>query len=111
MKSKNKRAADSGDDNQLPESLRYPAKEDIYNKGKKEEAINPDDGSVVSSRNENADDMNEKDFSDDESGSDLDVPGSELDDENEKIGEEDEENNYYSLGGDNHDDLEKSKDA
>ena len=28
---------------------------------------------------------------------------------NEEIGEEDEENNYYSLGGDNHDDLEESK--
>ena len=37
----------------------------------------------------------------------LDVPGAELDDEDELIGEEDEENNYYSLGGDNHDDLEE----
>ena len=34
----------------------------------------------------------------------LDVPGSELDDAQEQIGNEDEENNYYSLGGDNHDD-------
>lgn len=40
---------------------------------------------------------------------DLDVPGSELDDENESIGEEDEENNYYSLGGDNHEDIEEDK--
>ncbi len=31
------------------------------------------------------------------SGSDLDVPGSEDDDANEEIGEEDEENNSYSL--------------
>jgi len=31
------------------------------------------------------------------SGSDLDVPGSEEDDANEEIGEEDEENNSYSL--------------
>ena len=38
---------------------------------------------------------------------DLDVPGSELDDANEDVGEEDEENNYYSLGGDNHDSLEE----
>jgi hypothetical protein len=43
-------------------------------------------------------------------GSDLDVPGSELDDEDEKIGEEDEENNYYSLGGDDHDDLDERED-
>ena len=40
---------------------------------------------------------------------DLDVPGSEDDDANEEIGEEDEENNYYSLGGDAHDDLEEDK--
>lgn len=42
-------------------------------------------------------------------GDDLDIPGSELDDDNEAIGEEDEENNYYSLGGDNHEDLEEDK--
>jgi hypothetical protein len=39
---------------------------------------------------------------DDVAGEDLDVPGSEADDQNEEIGEEDEENNYYSLGGDAH---------
>ncbi len=42
-------------------------------------------------------------------GSDLDVPGSGLDDAQEKIGSEDEENKYYSIGGDNHNDLEESK--
>lgn len=41
---------------------------------------------------------------------DLDVPGAELDNEDELIGEEDEENNYYSIGGDNHNDLEESED-
>jgi hypothetical protein len=40
-------------------------------------------------------------------GADLDVPGSETDDGNEAIGEEDEENNYYSLGGDNKENLEE----
>jgi len=40
-------------------------------------------------------------------GEDLDVPGADEDDPNEDIGEEDEENNYYSLGGDNHDNLEE----
>lgn len=39
----------------------------------------------------------------------LDVPGDDMDDENELIGEEDEENNYYSIGGDNHEDLEEDK--
>jgi hypothetical protein len=40
----------------------------------------------------------------------LDVPGAELDDADEIIGEEDEENEYYSLGGDAHNDLEEDKD-
>jgi len=39
----------------------------------------------------------------------LDVPGSELDDKEEQIGEEDEENNYYSLGGDNHEAQEEDQ--
>ncbi len=39
----------------------------------------------------------------------LDVPGGELDDEAEETGNEDEENNYYSLGGDNHSDLDEDK--
>lgn len=43
-------------------------------------------------------------------GGDLDIPGAELDDELEAIGSEDEENNYYSLGGDNHIDLEEQND-
>ena len=47
--------------------------------------------------------------SDEGPGEDLDVPGAELDDADEAIGEEDEENNYYSLGGDDHDDLEEDK--
>jgi len=39
--------------------------------------------------------------------SDLDIPGSDLDDESEDIGSEDEENNYYSLGGDDKENLEE----
>lgn len=42
-------------------------------------------------------------------GKDLDIPGSELDDNKEEIGAEDEENNSYSLGGDNHEDLEEPR--
>ena len=44
-------------------------------------------------------------------GDDLDIPGAELDNQNEEIGEEDEENNYYSLGGDRHENLEENKDS
>lgn len=42
-------------------------------------------------------------------GNELDVPGSELDDADENIGEEDEENNYYSLGGDDKENLEEDR--
>ena len=51
--------------------------------------------------------MNEKDFDESMSGDDLEVPGSELDDQQERVGSEDEEHNYYSLGGDKHNDLEE----
>jgi hypothetical protein len=40
---------------------------------------------------------------------DMDIPGSELDDLSESLGSEDEENNYYSLGGDNHESLEENR--
>lgn len=75
----------------------YPSKEDIYNKGKREDDINPDDNSKI--KEEKPGEENDKKLT----GEDLDVPGSELDDREEEIGEEDEENNYYSLGGDKHD--------
>lgn len=39
----------------------------------------------------------------------LDVPGAGLDDADELIGEEDEENNYYSIGGDDHNDLDEEE--
>ena len=96
-------------DNDIPADLLYSPKDDIYNKGKREENIDPDDKSIISSIPEKDGKGNEKDFNEDKSGDDLDIPGAELDDLDEAIGEEDEENNYYSLGGDNHDDLEESK--
>jgi hypothetical protein len=42
-------------------------------------------------------------------GKDLDVPGAQLDDREEQTGDEDEENNFYSLGGENHEDLEEDR--
>jgi hypothetical protein len=87
----------------------YPPSEDIYNRGKKEMKINPNDLSKNKVPNEKPGSRNEKDFDEDMSGDDLDVPGSELDDQQESVGSEDEENNYYSLGGDNHNDLEEDK--
>ena len=90
--------------------LLYPPSEDIYNQLQKEADIDPADISKnkIPVETDTTGVFNEKDFNQDKSGSDLDVPGSELDDEREKIGNEDEENNYYSLGGDNHNDLEEN---
>jgi hypothetical protein len=91
----------------LPGYPLYPPSEDIYNQSKEETAINPSDLSKSKAPNEKAGSLNEKGFKGHMSGDDLDVPGSELDDQQESVGSEDEENNYYSLGGDNHNDLEE----
>ena len=72
----------------LPGYPTYPADEDLYAQSKEEIEIDPE---VISNFKEN------------DSADNLDVPGSELDDNQEEIGSEDEENNYYSLGGDDHD--------
>jgi hypothetical protein len=87
----------------------YPASEDIYSKFQEERDINPEDISQTKETNYRSRKKNKADSSEDLSGSDLDVPGAELDDNQESIGSEDEENNYYSLGGDNHNDLEEDK--
>ena len=103
--------ADKKGEIDLPGYPLYPAGEDIFSKSKEEGNINPEDISRTkeSSENDRPGKNNEQDFSDDVSGGDLDVPGSELDDAQEKNGNEDEENNYYSLGGDGHTDLDEDK--
>jgi hypothetical protein len=87
----------------------YPDADDIYNRGKIESEVNPNDLSKIKTANEEEGSLNEKDFNDDMSSDDLDIPGSELDDQQECVGSEDEENNYYSLGGDNHTNLDEDK--
>jgi hypothetical protein len=87
----------------------YPESEDIYNQFHKESDINPEDISKMKDnlKIQPIEKRNEKDFKDDKTGGDLDIPGAELDDDQEAIGSEDEENDYYSLGGDDHNDLEE----
>lgn len=87
----------------------YPPSEDIYYNEKKEMDLDPENPLKKKTPNEVERTANEKDFEDDMSGADLDVPGSELDDQQESVGSEDEENNYYSLGGDDHNDLDEDK--
>jgi hypothetical protein len=93
----------------LPGYPDYPDSQDIFKSGIKEDKIDPEDITSDKAPNMKADEPNEKSFEDDVSGDDLDVPGSELDDKEEAIGSEDEENNYYSLGGGDHNDLEEDK--
>jgi hypothetical protein len=98
MTKKAKQQIDSAEEDQkfpLPE---YSAKDDIYNRAK-EEPLDDEDQPA----------KGKLQAVDKKLGDDLDIPGSELDDADEALGEEDEENNYYSLGGDNHDDLEESQ--
>lgn len=95
-------------DDDLPGN--YPASEDIFRQGLIDPDIDPEDISRAKrSLDIDSDDWNEKSFEDDMVGDDLDVPGSEYDDEDEAIGREDEENNYYSLGGDNHENQEENQ--
>ena len=75
------------DESQFPGYPHYSEKEDIFSKEKK-----------IPLAEENPPPISGED-----------VPGSELDDADEAIGEEDEENNYYSLGGDDHNDLEEDQ--
>lgn len=90
----------------------YPVSEDIYNVYKKAENIDPEDISNAKKAviSDNAPTNIGEESHDDLFGRNLDVPGSELDDEQENIGNEDEENNYYSIGGDNHNNLDEDKD-
>ena len=97
---------DNKEENSLPGYPIYPDSEDIYKKFVEEEEINPEDTSktkVPNSTNE----IRKNELDEEQSENDLDIPGSELDDQQEEIGSEDEENNYYSIGGDDHIDLDE----
>jgi len=79
-----------------------------------ESDVTPEEIQLLGSDELNADlgedvDLKKRVYPVDMTAEDLDVPGADLDDETEEIGEEDEENNYYSLGGDNHEDLEEDR--
>lgn len=102
QKSKEKR---SEIETEFPGYPLYPASEDIYSKGIKEDNIDPENINKLKEPNDKIrNKWNESDYDHQVAGGDLDIPGSEYDDEEEDIGMEDEENNYYSLGGDNHSD-------
>jgi len=82
----------------LPGYPLYAPEEDIYSQAQEEPDIDPEDPTKLKPV-EHLGKKNEKDFEEDVSGSDLDIPGAELDDAQEDLGSEDEENNHYSIGG------------
>lgn len=91
---------DKAEKNGFPGYPHYGKKGDIYSRNHEDKDIDPET-KKKKSENEEINFLNEKNFNQDVSGSDLDIPGAELDDEQEDIGSEDEENNIYSIGGDN----------
>ncbi|MGE5457110.1 MAG: hypothetical protein ACM3RX_02015 [Methanococcaceae archaeon] len=104
-----KNASEEQLDEQFPDYPAYPPSEDIYSIYKKEEEVDiehPYEGknAIDKTRPLTIREKEEEDYIAD----DLDIPGAELDDEQEFIGSEDEENNYYSLGGDNHENLDEN---
>ncbi len=93
----------------IQDNLQYPPEEDITHPDNKFEKVdlNPEElANSLRISNELANDTNNNNQWDEP----LDIPGAELDDSNEAIGSEDEENNYYSLGGERHENLEESED-
>lgn len=98
-------------DEDLPGYPHYPKDDDVYSRLKEEQDVDPEDPTQFkdSELDPLLDADEEIELNDEIMGSDLDIPGAELDDDNEEIGNEDEENNYYSIGGDKHNDLEEDQ--
>ena len=95
----------------LPGYPAYPESEDIYENDQEEKEINPEDTLLMkeSTEKDQTEGSSELEPNHKFSGDDLDIPGAELDDDMENIGSEDEENNYYSLSGDDHQNLEEDQ--
>jgi len=66
---------DNKEKNYLQGYPTYPVSEDIYSKYQEEKEIKPDEISITKESNDKDGPFNEKDFSEDISGDDLDVPG------------------------------------
>ncbi len=91
--------AEVGDENLKPTEQNDLTAEDREALGPKDLSLDMNDDEQLKHRTEPVD------FT----GRDLDIPGAELDDESEAVGSEDEENNSYSIGGDNHENLEEPR--
>jgi hypothetical protein len=109
MKRKGKDILEHKANKDLPGYPEYPPEDDIYSQGIEEEELDPE----IILQQPDPDEpvkkapVNKKAIDKVDKG--LDIPGAELDDQQEEIGTEDEENNYYSLGGDDHENLEEDQ--
>jgi hypothetical protein len=83
----------------------YPEEEDIYMKAKKDRKLNPDE---VTSLGLPKGPANKQSLSEDLLGENLELLEVEPDEE-VLLGIDDEENSYYSLGGDDHINLEENR--
>ncbi len=82
------------------DSLITPAEKAMLDEAMHYDPLSKDELNLTHSHLDNVDEdgdtLNEIEIAVDNSGEDLDIPGSEDDDKDESIGEEDEENNSYS---------------
>lgn len=97
-----------------PESKRLQPSHANQNRGQRDvNTVTKEDLRVLKREGKGVDDddevLQDRVYPVDFAGEDLDVPGAELDDKGELDGNEDEENNLYSLGGENHEDLEEDR--
>ncbi len=87
----------------------YPFEQNVAQKLQEEINVNSLNAMAFQGLDKNLKSFNEQNKLGDYTANDMDIPGTELDDTDEAIGSEDEENNHYSLGGDNHNDLDENK--
>ncbi|MBN8585065.1 MAG: hypothetical protein J0M37_08205 [Ignavibacteria bacterium] len=86
----------------------YPEDEDIYRKDIETE-LDPEKIAEIPVKTETGIEEETLKEKKNDQQDELDIPGAENDDMSEASGSEDEENNYYSLGGDNHNDLDEDR--
>ncbi len=86
----------------------YPFEDNVTQKLQEEINLNSLGAMTFQGLDKNLKSLNEQNKLGDYTANELDIPGTELDDTDEAIGSEDEENNHYSLGGDNHNDLDEN---
>ena len=94
----------------LPHYLLYPPEEDIYSKFRIESDIDPEDISKkkIPVEMSKISELNQKEFDEDMSEGDLDIPRLKYDDDYLSNGDEGQENSHYSIGGEDHNNLEEN---